>query len=235
MSSTQTPSFSMDSLTLTPSEISSPSSLDAEVETLDVELASEQTENPPAVESSSVNLSKELSKKFSRSLVGMKELAYCNATYPSHYTRLLTQRGHYKFVVPGREIAYETVLFGEVLSMAEGTKLSAFGNYNTSWSSVAPITDKTLVKDVLVLGPPSAASKNLLSQYDNQIISFHQMRQEHEKEESKDRRAVVATIPILKPLEEGGRERISITLPLKYSVRAFFSVRTTAAYRCLVS
>jgi len=209
----------MDSLTLTPSEFSPPSSsLEAEVETLEVELASERTENPAAVEAPSVNLSKELSKKFSRSLVGMKGLAYCNATYPLHYTRLVTQRGHYKFVLPDREDAYQTVLFGEVLSMADGTKLSAFGNYNTSWSSVAPITDKTLVKDILALGPPSAASKNLLSQYDNQIISFHQMRQVHVDEESNDRRAVVATIPILKPLEEGGRERISITLPLKYSV-----------------
>jgi hypothetical protein len=209
----------MESLTLTPTDSLSPTpSLLAEVDSLDGEPSADRSETDASGQGPSLNFSKELSRKFSRRLADMKELAYCNATYPLHYTRLITPRGHYKFVLPDKEIAYQTVLFGEVLSMADGTKLSAFGNHNTTWSSVTPITDKTLIKDVLVLGAPTVATKNLLSQYDNQIISFHQMRQVHSDEEAKERRPVFATVPILKPLVGGGRERISVTLPLKYSV-----------------
>ena len=193
------------------------SSLSPSVFALD-DLPNDPSEDTPATEAIPLDVSAVQSKEFSRRLVEFKHIAYCNATYNLHYTRLTTNRGHYKFVIPDTELLYRTVLFGEVLSMAEGTKLSAFGNHNTSWTPVVPITDKSLVKDILVLGAPTVATRNLLLQFDNQIISFHQMREEHAKEELKEHKVVGTTIPILKPLVDGGRERISVTLPLKYTV-----------------
>jgi hypothetical protein len=201
-------------------------SLSASLFTLDElpgpEAHNDSSEDPPAVGPIAHDVLALQARNFSRRLVELKEVAYCNASYPLHYTRNVTLRGHYRFVVPDTEIPYKTVLFGEVLSMADGTKLSAVGNHNTSFSPVVPITDKSQVKDVLVLGAPTVATRNLLSQYDNQIITFLQMRQQHIEEEARERSLVAAATPILKPLLEGGRERISITLPLKYVVSSSF-------------
>lgn len=128
------------------------------------------------------------------------------ADYNQHFTRTLTPQGHYKYIAMNNDEEGDChfVMFGQVCPLSMGTQLSSRGNKtnfgvnffptksNTSLTfsefQGEPIDDKTSVKHVIVVGPPTHCDESTSIVYDNQIVTLQDIRNaDHAKEQAQDK------------------------------------------------
>ncbi|RDB20445.1 hypothetical protein Hypma_012444 [Hypsizygus marmoreus] len=126
-------------------------------------------------------LSSGLYKRLSDQIINAKSSALANAEYKETFHRDTTDwLKNFNYVDAGGR-RFMPLVFGEVVSSALGTKMSAKGTFFTGGNDPKFITDETKVKDVIVLGRPTCATKNLAIQFNNQIAALNEVFQDDEK------------------------------------------------------
>ncbi|KAJ8582279.1 hypothetical protein M405DRAFT_573347 [Rhizopogon salebrosus TDB-379] len=109
-----------------------------------------------------------------------KGVSLGDATYKDNFIKdTNVHTGNFSYKCPDSGAEYETVLTGEILPKACGTKLSAMGNhYLGPASSPNVITDKSCIKAVFAIGKPCDANVRMAITFDNQVVMLDDVIQQ---------------------------------------------------------
>ncbi|KAK1235035.1 hypothetical protein PQX77_001744 [Marasmius sp. AFHP31] len=110
-------------------------------------------------------------------LANMGKSALTNAELGSDFVKRIDGRTrNYGFADNSGRI-FSTNVFGEIVGAAHGTSLGAAGTHHWGESKQTnPITDRTKVKQQIVIGCPSFAPQSLVDDFRDQIVVFQDIR-----------------------------------------------------------
>ncbi|KAK1233052.1 hypothetical protein PQX77_003778 [Marasmius sp. AFHP31] len=123
------------------------------------------------------NRSNQLYPHLTLVLANMGKSALTNAELGSDFVKRIDGRTrNYGFADNSGRI-FSTNVFGEIVGAAHGTCLGAAGTHHWGESKQTnPITDRTKVKQQIVIGCPSFAPQSLVDDFRDQIVVFQDIR-----------------------------------------------------------
>ncbi|KAG1789894.1 uncharacterized protein HD556DRAFT_1243241 [Suillus plorans] len=113
-----------------------------------------------------------------------KGVSLGDATYKNDFVRdMKVHTGNFGYRCKENGAEYETVLVGEVMPRAYGTKLNAMGNHYVGTADTPNvIDDRARVKGVFALGKPTQATEMMYVAFENQIATLDDVIQSNIKE-----------------------------------------------------
>ncbi|KAL0062960.1 hypothetical protein AAF712_010181 [Marasmius tenuissimus] len=124
------------------------------------------------------NRSHQLYPHLSSVLSGMGKTALTNAELGADFVKRVDPRTRNYGFADNAGRVMSTNVFGEILGGAHGTNLGASGTHYWGETSkkVNPITDRTKVKQQIVIGCPSFAPQGLKDDFRDQVVVFQDIR-----------------------------------------------------------